>query len=290
MECRSRLRNRTRWGWFPAAGLLLCSWLLGCRAIQPTPVQVPPVLAAQLDSLVRIERGDLPILISAPHGGRQDIPGSTPRTGEGQVKGGTGFSVAFDSGTEELAMELSAEVERATGKKPYLVVASFSRRYLDCNRGPAIAYSDESAKAVYEAYHGALRAHCREVLDRFGGGLVVDLHGQGTSAGTVFRGTKNGNSVAVMRKKFGEGIHEGPDSVLGQLKAMGWKVHPDPGGREQSGYTGGFITQTYGGEAAGTDAIQLEFGSDFRKTEEQRKATARALAKVLAEIAKRYKP
>jgi hypothetical protein len=105
---------------------------------------------------------------------------------------------------------------------------------------------------------------------------------------TVYRGTKNGASVTRMRRQFGEGIHEGPESFLGRLKALGWIVHPEPGGREQTGYTGGFITQTYGSEAAGTDAIQLEFGATYRSTEEQRKATAQALAKVIAEMAKLY--
>jgi N-formylglutamate amidohydrolase len=290
MPCRSLVPRPSSRRCLIGIALPLLFWLPACKPAQPVPAAVPPALAAQLDSLLRIQRGNLPIVISAPHGGNREIPGSSPRTGEGQVKGGTGFSVAYDRGTEELALELAAEVERVTGKKPYLVAASFSRRYLDCNRGPAIAYSDAAAKAVYEVYHGALQAHCKEITAKFGGGLVIDLHGQGSSASTVFRGTKNGASVTAMRKRFGEAIHEGPDSVLGRLKALGWKVHPEPGGKEQAGFSGGFITQTYGGEAASTDAIQLEFGADYRRTEEQRKTTAQALAKVLADLAKLYRP
>lgn len=290
MPCWSKFTLQYHRRCLVGSPLLLLVWLMACKPIEPIPAAASPALAAQMASLVRIQRGNLPILISAPHGGSLEIPGSTPRTGEGQVKGGTGFSVAFDRGTEELAWDLAAEVERLTGKKPYLVAASFSRRYLDCNRGPSIAYSDAAAKAVYEVYHGALQAHCKEIAAKFGGGLVIDLHGQGSSASTVFRGTKNGASVTAMRKKFGDGIHVGPDSVLGRLKALGWKVHPEPGGKEQVGFSGGFITQTYGGEAARTDAIQLEFGADYRRTDEQRKATAQALAKVLADLAKLYRP
>lgn len=274
-------------GWLLVLPLL--AWTVACKSVVPAgPGTSQPALVAQVDSLVRIQKGDLPIIISAPHGGRKDIPGSTPRTGEGQVKGGKGFSAAWDAGTEELAFELAAEIFRVTGKKPYVVVGSFKRNFLDCNRGPAIAYSDAAAQAVYEVYHGSLRDHCKEVVARFGSGLVVDLHRQGTSAHTVYRGTKNGKSVTALRAKLGEGIHDGSDSVLGRLKTLGWNVHPDPGAKEQAGFSGGFITQTYGSDVSSTDAIQFEFGADYCKTEDQRKATAQVLAKVLAELAKTY--
>ncbi|MEI7614894.1 MAG: hypothetical protein WCK63_18490 [Betaproteobacteria bacterium] len=267
----------------------LLAWTIACGPVSTLPTGVvQPAVVAQMESLVHLQKGELPILISAPHGGRKDIPGSRHRTGQGMATGGAGFSTAWDAGTEELALELAAEVLRLTGKKPYLVVGSFKRNFLDCNRPPAIAYSDPAARAVYEVYHGALREDCKEIVTRFGSGLVVDLHRQGTSANTVYRGTKNGKSVTAMRAKFGDGIHEGPDSVLGRLKAQGWNVHPDPGGMEQTGYSGGFITQTYGSERSPTDAIQFEFGADYCRTPEQRKSTVKALAKVVVELAKSY--
>lgn len=267
----------------------ILAWTIACSPVLTlTPGVVPPAVSAHMDSLVHLQKGDLPILISAPHGGRKDIPGSRHRTGQGMVTGGAGFSTAWDAGTEELALELAAEVLRLTGKKPYLVVGSFKRNFLDCNRPPAIAYSDPAARAVYEVYHGALRDDCKEIVTRFGSGLVVDLHRQGSSANTVYRGTKNGRSVTAMRAKFGEGIHEGPASVFGRLRALGWNVHPDPGGTEQAGFSGGFITQTYGSERSPTDAIQFEFGADHCRTPEQRKSTVTALAKVVVEVAKGY--
>ena len=66
-------------------------------------------------------------------------------------------------------------------------------------------------------------------------------------------------------------------------------MHPDPhDGKEQSGFTGGYIVQTYGShQGFGIDAIQLEFGADYRNAEARAK-TAAALADALAEYAQRY--
>jgi hypothetical protein len=105
----------------------------------------------------------------------------------------------------------------------------------------------------------------------------------------VFRGTKNGQTVTLLRERFGEPAHTGEESLWGLLKAGGWKVHPDPhDGREQAGFTGGYIVQHYGGQQAyGIDAIQLEFGMDYR-TAANRPKTAAVLADALAEFSKRY--
>lgn len=99
-------------------------------------------------------------------------------------------------------------------------------------------------------------------------GLLIDIHGQGTSSATVYRGTGNGLTVSGMKSVLGDESFQGPNSPCGLLKKQGWTVHPDPlDGKEQSGFTGGYIVKTYGShQPHGIDAIQLEFGSDYRKT------------------------
>ncbi len=166
-------------------------------------------------------------LDSAPHGGTREIPGVPPRKGEGLKKGPSGFVTARDGGVEELARGVAEALRERTGKKPYLVVASFHRKYADCNRPPSIAYEHDGAKAVYEEYHGALARYCAAVVRRFGGGLVVDLHGQGSARDRVFRGTRNGRTNALMQERFGREVHVGPRSLMGMLKARGWAVHPE---------------------------------------------------------------
>jgi len=222
--------------------------------------------AQEAAGLLRIERGALPIVISAPHGGALEIPGSTPRTGDGLERKPGGFVVARDGGTEELAGLVADCIEQRLGKRPWLVVNRAHRRYMDPNRRPEEAFEDAAAEAVYRRYHGALTEACTTMRQRHGTGLVVDFHGQGSAAGTVFRGTGNGVSTALLLRRHGPRAVFGAESLCGELKSRGVLVHPGPlDGPEQPGYTGGFITRHYG-SAGGFDvaAVQLEFGAEYR--------------------------
>src|SRR5205807_951505 len=68
----------------------------------------------------------------------------------------------------------------------------------------------------------------------------------------------------------------------------GMKVHPLDGSRERSGFTGGYIVQPYGSHKPyKIDAIQLEFGGDYR-AKENVKDTAAKLAAVIAHFSKLY--
>ena len=240
-------------------------------------------------ALIFKQAGGLPIILSAPHGGKLDVPNVRPRTGEGLPKGSGKFVITRDGGTEELAQALSDAVERQLGKKPFMVISRAHRKYLDPNRAAEFAFEDAAAKLLYNDYHGTLAGYCRDVQKQFRQGLLLDLHGQGMAADTVFRGTQNGKSVALLRDRHGEAAHTGDGSLIGLLKARSWKVFPDPfDGREQPEFNGGHIVQTYGGnKGLGIDAIQLEFGQNFR-TAESRKKTAATLADALADYASRY--
>jgi N-formylglutamate amidohydrolase len=241
------------------------------------------------DELVAIQAGELPIILSAPHGGTREIAGVPPREGTGLPTGGSGFVTGRDVGTAELAQEVAAAVERRFGKKPYFVIAHSHRKYLDPNRPPHIAYEDPDAKPAYDRYHGTVAGYCRDVQQKFRTGLLLDIHGQSSAKDTVFRGTKNGLTVSLLRERYGDAAHDGPESLFALLKSRGWKVHPDPfDGREQSGFTGGYIVQTYGShQGYGIDAMQLEFGMDYRGAESRQRISA-ALADVVGEYAQRY--
>jgi N-formylglutamate amidohydrolase len=241
--------------------------------------------------LVGTQLGQLPIILSAPHGGLKAIQGVPERKGEGLVKGPSGFVIARDGGTEDLAYQLAQAIEAKFGNKPYYVVARFHRKYIDPNRPRDIAYESPKATPVYDAYHQALSRYCREVQRKFGCGLLLDLHGQATAADTIFRGTQNGKTVSLLVQRYGPRAQNGPDSFFGLLAARGCKVYPtQEGQREQAGFTGGYIVRTYGShQGEGIDAIQLEFGGDYRDKSRQHD-TALKVADSVAEFAKLYLP
>ncbi len=243
----------------------------------------------ELSDCVFVQKGDLPIILSAPHGGLREVPGVSERTGTGLKSGPSGFFTGRDSGTEELTHEVSKELERRFGKAPYVVISRVHRKFMDPNRPADIAYEDPIIKPIYDHYHGTLSSYCREVTDRFQAGVLIDIHGQGTRRDTVFRGTKNGLTVSHLRATFGEAAHHGPHSLFGLLGARGWTVHPsETTEKEQTGFTGGFIVQSYGNQLASPiDAMQLEFGAEYRVAGRRAK-TAQVLADALLEYASQY--
>jgi len=222
-------------------------------AQEPPPPPESPFLS--------VRKGNMPVIISAPHGGMMELPGVPPRRGVGLPTGPNGYYTGRDPGTEELAGMLAVEVFLKTGKRPYLVAAKFSRRYVDANRPPELAYESPKAKLTYDAYHDTLAAFCKEVRKVHGRGLLLDVHNQASFPDAVVRGTRDGKTVALLRERFGEKAHAGPDSLFGLLGKAGFKVHPAKlDGKEHADFNGGHIVKTYGAGDFGVDAVQLEFG------------------------------
>jgi N-formylglutamate amidohydrolase len=250
--------------------------LPGARAREEPP--------AKPEDLVLVQKGTLPIIVSAPHGGRKAIPGVTARAGTGV----TNFSVAFDTNTLELAELFAAALEKKLDGKPWLVLARFSRQYLDPNRPRDGSYESDKAKPYYDRYHDSLEAACKAVKKEFGRGLLLDLHGQGEFNDTICRGTQNGKTVTVLKDRYGWPAVTGKRSVLGHMERRGYKVLPncdaDEKTKEEPKFNGGYIVGNYGSHTGyAIDAIQLEFGIFLReKTKNRFARTADDLADAVA--------
>lgn len=231
--------------------------------------------------------GTLPIVISAPHGGREAVPGVALRRGVGVER----FVTARDNRTDELAETIAVKLAQSLGDKPHLVVARFERKYIDVNRPRNAAYESESAKIHYDAYHQWLVDACKRVRSEWGHGLLLDIHGEGADREAIFRGTNNGQTVLSLTRRFGREALNGTHSIVGQLAQKGYKVFPGNGqtAKEQH-YTGGHIVQTYGSHKQdGIDAMQLEFGTNLRsRTALDR--TASDVAEAVTVFAKTYLP
>ena len=233
--------------------------------------------------LVATQRGQLPIILSAPHGGRLAISGVPERTG----KGVSSFRTVQDVNTDRLVERLADALEAKLGKRPWTVVAQFHRRYADANRPANDAYESEAAKPCYDTYHQALHAARADVIQHWGRGLLLDVHGQAAEPKAIFRGTQNGSTVTHLVKRFGPEALTGKASLFGAIADLGIPVIPPVGAdaREDSRYGGGFIVRTYGSSGGSTlDAIQLELGRELRSAEVISK-TADRLAEAIAQFA-----
>jgi N-formylglutamate amidohydrolase len=237
--------------------------------------------APKPEDFVTVQKGTLPVILSAPHGGRKKVPDVPERVG----KGLTNFQTVLDANTAELAEKLSAELEKALDGKPWVVIARFERKYLDVNRSREEGYESEKAKPYYDAYHGPLEAACKAVRQKHGRGLLLDIHGNGVHKGTICRGTLNGKTVTLLKERDGWPAVRGKYSVLGRMEKLGYKVLPpadaDETAKEEPQFAGGFIVTNYGSHTAyAIDAIQLEIGT-FLREKDRYATTAKDLAEAV---------
>jgi N-formylglutamate amidohydrolase len=236
---------------------------------------------------VTVWPGILPIILAAPHGGRQGIPGVAARRGIGVPQ----FTVERDNNTAELAERVAGKINERLAAKPFLVIARFDRKSIDANRAESAAYESANGKPYYDAYHQALEAASHKIRQSWNAGLLLDIHGQGAAVDTIFRGTDNGRSVSALERSFGREAISGPKSILGRLAAKGYKVEPDGAANDsERRYTGGYTTRTYGSHRGSRiDAIQLEFGTHLRSRNNLER-TANDLAEAIEIFAKAYLP
>lgn len=240
------------------------------------------VLAVEPKNLfIESGRGTLPIIVAAPHGGLDDVPGLLPRVDVTAER----FVTGVDAHTVELTQRLVREIRRQLHGEPYFVIATFRRRFVDVNRSPEHAYEDPKAKCYYEAYHHRLTEFCREVQNKFGGGLFIDVHGQAVEVDKLLVGTVGGETCKLLRQRRGDSALVGRDGLVGCLNALGFATAPEIDAKvlELPQYNGGYTVQTYGSHRSpGIDAVQFEYGSNYRKPErldDSARRTAAAVAK-----------
>jgi N-formylglutamate amidohydrolase len=251
--------------------LLPLALLLALIGLLPRSVAAPN--ESKPEDFVMVQKGTLPIIVSAPHGGLKKVPDVPERLGVGIAN----FQTVLDSHTAELTQKFIAELEKRLNGKPWVVIARFERKYLDVNRPRDESYESEKAKPYYDAYHDPLEAACKAVKEKYGRGLLLDIHGQGAFPGAICRGTQNGKTVTLLKDRYGWQSVTGKKSILGVLQQSGYKILPscdaDSKTKEEAKFSGGYIVGNYGSHTGyAIDAIQLEFGSYLREREKEKYA------------------
>jgi hypothetical protein len=245
--------------------------------------------------LVEYLPGTLPLIISAPHGGRLG-PETIPDR-RGGVKGA-------DVSSDLLALEIVAALQRRTGASPHLVICHLKRSKVDCNRDALTGTEGHAAAmAVWQAYHDLIE-QARRTLDR---GLLIDLHGHGhperrVELGHRLSGAQLGESAESLAAResdssisalasggtgdFLERLR-GPSSLGGLLEARGYPSIPSPkihAPGESPYFQGGFTVERYRSRSPDdlVAALQMETPLvGIRDTEENRRRFAEAFAEAL---------
>lgn len=268
------------------------------------PVRSEEPVGRQLDSngLVEYIPGDLPLIIGAPHGGSLKPQSIKDRT----------YGVTDqDAGTQEMARLLREAMIKKTGGAPAMVIALIHRSKLDPNREIVeAAQGDPLAEQTWQNWQGFIGKAKTRVMERFGVGLYIDLHGQRHPEGRVELGymispEKLRESDAELEKASlvvrASSIREldqrspasfiellrGPTSLGGMLQARGYLSVPSPAvpapKEGELYFRGGYNTDTHGSRLGGTiSALQIECPwVGVRDTLEHRKQFVDALTDIL---------
>lgn len=245
--------------------------------------------------------GELPVILSASHGGAL-LPRETPERTWGTVRA--------DRNTVELAMAMRDALVDLTGFAPHLVVSHLHRSKLDPNREiEEAAQGNPYAEQAWREFHEMTRTARTAIWGAFGEGLYLDVHGHGHAIPRIELGylltaeRLNGpdaslNSVAVVRctsiRELGRDspipfsqLLRGETSFGGFLQDEGVRSVPspaEPSPGDDPYYRGGYNTRQHGSQADGelVSGIQLEHHwPGLRDTEENRRDYAAKAARAI---------
>jgi len=241
-----------------------------------------------LEQYIEFKKGNLPLVISVPHGGTLECE-AIPKRNEGVL--------GIDKGTINLARELIQALEKtfqtkyAQNKTASYVFSKVKRNKLDLNREEIEAFDKNSdlAKEIYLFYHGRINEIIQENIQSFGHSLLIDIHGfekhkrpQGFRDVELILGTNNlkalySNEVPKREWAF---------NIRGKIikKCIKFDIPIAPGHPRRKEYVlqGGYIIQQYGAaKIARSQALQIEFSDRIRIHDEALKAL---IISILAEL------
>jgi len=130
-----------------------------------------PTVRHQMDGeYVEIIKGNLPLIISVPHGGYEKPENIPERNGR--------FAKNQDIYTIEIVRKIISHTYELTGRYPHVIINHLHRTRLDANRSiKEAANGNPDAELVWEAYHNQISNAKSVLLKEYGKGLFIDLHG-----------------------------------------------------------------------------------------------------------------
>lgn len=265
--------------------------LLAILAPAPPQDEVPAP-APSTGRWVEYQQGNSPLILLAPHGGRERPEALRDRR--------EGVRLA-DSWTFELTAEIAASFEELTGRRPHVIRCRLHRSKLDVNReeGEA-AQGDEHARAAWRAWHACIERARAQVARVHGHGLLLDVHGHAheeswiewgyalssrqleLSDAELHLGARPlGTTIdALARRHDGDraALVRGPFSLGALTEAAGYPSVPAPGIPHPDGgryFNGGYNVRRHGSRVDGAiDAVQMEVPRHLRAEPANRKRFA----------------
>jgi hypothetical protein len=256
--------------------------------------------------------GNIPIIISIPHGG--DISPS-------EISNRTyGVSVT-DSNTIDLGIAIRNYFYSNYNIRPYVIINNLKRTKLDANREiNEAAQGNIFAERAFDEFHFYIQSAREEILSKYSTGFLFDIHGHGvnpdgfydmrTWIGYLLSGDKLDNSDSYIDQNISiddtsifnianssnetlSEILRGPNSLGSFFEnnlytALPSSNSPSPEGMRY--FSGGYNTFFYGTDRNfNFNAIQLEFPfPDLRDTPQSRNTFASIFVTLIQEYIQIY--
>ncbi len=308
--------------------LLSMAVMAGCDEPKDEPPIDPPVDTVQQDTFpalghdgpyyadsiyygrekyIEYHAGDLPIILSAPHGGW-----ITPD----EIPDRTGGTTVTDANTYQLTQVVMDSIKARFGAKPHVIYCRLKRTKLDANRDSVeAAEGDKYALRAWQEYHYYMGVAKKKIQTDFGSGIVFDMHGHGANPdgtydlhswlGYLLKGTdldksdselnteiyKNKSSIQAWTDSSTYSfidVLRGKQSFGSLMDSLGYECVPsinDTGPAGMRYFSGGYITRRHGSVDGGTvSAIQIEAPKPgIRDTDENWSKFAGAMATATGE-------
>lgn len=175
MRSLSRAPRGTRIALAAVTGLALAC-ASGCGGAASTE---PKATAADTAGTVRTDPGgwieytigDMPLILSAPHGGSFTPTHLPNRVCSGCITGA-------DEALEELTRRVATRLYLRTGRRPHVIINRLARVKLDPNREVVEATGGNAVTVpIWTAYHAFIDTAAARVARTHRRGLLLDLHG-----------------------------------------------------------------------------------------------------------------
>jgi hypothetical protein len=115
--------------------------------------------------------GNLPIILSVPHGGNLKPD---------EIKDRTYGTKVNDTNTKELSIAIMDILNLNFGSRPYVIINNLDRKKIDANRDSIEGVQKNIyAKRAWEEYHYYIEYSKNKIIQDFNYGLFLDIHGHG---------------------------------------------------------------------------------------------------------------
>jgi N-formylglutamate amidohydrolase len=263
------------------------------------------------DSLTEYIQGNMPLILTAPHGGLLKPDSIADRLCDGCV-------YANDAYTQSITKRIATTIFEVTGCAPHVIINHLHRSKMDGNRPLDVATAgNPQAEPAWHDFHGFIDSAKAHITQTYGKGLLLDIHGHAHEIARIevgYRTTASqlrlsdsalsqstivaSSTIKNIATEYSHSLSyaqllRGPYSLGTLFANAGWAAVPssaDPFPLTGEPYfNGGYNVITHGSSGGGSiDAIQLEYPSTFRSTLALRQALADSSATVFVAFLKTH--